>query len=334
MVKSLKFGTGEICTVIDEGVLNTESGASLRRWLLQQCRLRAVISLPSETFKPNKINVKSSLLYLERRNTPDEYFEDKYKISVCRIDSLGYLGSGDKIRNFYFIKFYQEISKDILNLDGNNHRKGYSWEAFDIDSSLLCADPTFRFDFKYWDTGIRNKIQKLVADGGITIKDINQIITSRGNSPPADNYVDEKDGFAIVIKAGSNISKQGKIIKTDADYIEKSIYDEFIEKAKESHQNLNLIKKGDVLLSSTGDGTLGKCAVYEEDILAIADGHVTIIRPNLDMVDPYYLCDYLRAGFGAVQITRSFTGSTGMIELTPDQVDSIVVDLKGGKNNQ
>ena len=45
-------------------------------------------------------------------------------------------------------------------------------------------------------------------------------------------------------------------------------------------------------------------------------------------MDPYYLSDYLRAGFGAIQVNRLFTGSTGMIELTPDQVDSIVVDMR------
>ena len=67
---------------------------------------------------------------------------------------------------------------------------------------------------------------------------------------------------------------------------------------------------------------------------AIADGHVTILRVNPKVVYPEYLADYLRAGFGADQIRRLHTGSTGLIELTPGHVDAIVVDLLSGIREQ
>ncbi len=335
MVKSLKNGSGEICTVIDEGVLNTESASDLRKWILQHCRLRAVVQLPSETFKPNKINVRSSLLYLEKREHPDFYFEDNYPITISKIDSLGYYGSGEKIRNFDIELFVEDISKNLLHTNSIGHRAGYHWESFDIESSSIYSDATFRFDFKYWNTEVREKINSLkTSEAGVMISELNTIQTSRGNSPSADSYVDDTEGYAIVIKSGSNISKQGKIIIDGADYIEKSVYDEIVEKSNDKGLNLNLIYKGDVLLSSTGDGTLGKSCVYDLDIPAIADGHITIIRPNLSLIDPYYLCDYLRIGFGAEQIERLYTGSTGMIELTPVQVDSIVIDLQSSIDEQ
>lgn len=328
MVLTLKFGSGEICTVIDEGVLNTESAAPLRKWLMQQCRLKAIFSLPSETFKPNKINVKSSLLYLERRFTSDEDFEDSYKITICKIETLGYQGSGDKIRGFDSNQFLSQIAKEVLDQSKISHRSGYNWEAFDISSSDITSDETCRFDFKYWNTDTRSKIEEIILAGGKPISELNTITTSRGKSPLAENYVDEEDGYAVVIKSGSNISKQGKVVIDGADWIEKSIYDEFLEDSRQSGVNINIIKIGDVLLSSTGDGTLGKSCVYDLDIPAIADGHITIIRANKKEIEPYYLSDYLRAGFGAIQINRLFTGSTGMIELTPSQVDSIIIDMK------
>ena len=334
MVLSLKSGSGELCTVIDEGVLNTESAASLRKWLMEQCRLKAVFNLPSETFKPNKINVKSSLLYFERREKPDSDFEDIYKVTVCKLDSLGYHGSGDKIRGFDLKRFLTEIAKDVLDTSRVTYRSGYHWEAFDIHSTDITSDATYRFDYKYWNTETRNKINDVHNRHKITIKDINTITTARGKSPSSENYVDEPEGYAVVIKSGSNISKQGKVVITDADWIEKSIYDEFIEQAQIAGENRNIIKKGDILLSSTGDGTLGKAAVFELDTPAIADSHITIIRPDKKIIDPYFLCDYLRLGFGAIQVNRLYTGSTGMIELTPDQVDSIVVDLLNNKNEQ
>lgn len=334
MVLSLKPGSGEFCTVIDEGVLNNENAAPLRKWLMQQCRLKGVFNLPNETFKPNKINVKSSLLYFERRDKADIYYEDSYKITICKIDSLGYQGSGDKIRGFELNKFLKEIAGDVLNQEKSNHRTGYYWEAFDVKSSDIVNDPTCRFDFKYWNTDTRSKINEIYNKHKTKISEINKVTTSRGKSPSADNYVDEDEGYAVVVKSGSNISKQGTIIFNGADWIEKSVFDGFLEQASNTGKNQNIIKRGDVLLSSTGDGTLGKAAVFDSDIPAIADGHITIIRVDKKVIDPYYLCDYLRTGFGSVQIDRLYTGSTGMIELTPDQVDSIVIDLRSNLKEQ
>ncbi len=119
-----------------------------------------------------------------------------------------------------------------------------------------------------------------------------------------------------------------------ADWIEKSAYDEYVEKANAEGINPNLIQKGDVLLASTGDGTLGKACVYDADHPAIADGHVTIIWVDVQKIDPYFLADYLRYSFGALQINRLFTGSTGLIELTPEQVDSIVIELPANLDDQ
>jgi len=328
MVLSLKPGSGEFCTVIDEGVLNNENAAPLRKWLMQQCKLKGVFNLPSETFKPNKINVKSSLLYFERREEVDTDFEDCYTVTVCKITSLGYQGSGDKVRGFKLDEFLNQLSNNVFDQETSSHRTGYCWEAFDIKSTDIINDSTCRFDYKYWNSDTRSKINKIYNEHKVKISDINEVTTSRGKSPSADNYVDEDEGFAVVIKSGSNISKQGTIKLEGADWIEKSVFDEFLEQAKNTGLNKNIINKGDVLLSSTGDGTLGKAAVFDNDIPAIADGHVTIIRVDKKIIDPYYLCDYLRSGFGSVQVDRLYTGSTGMIELTPDQVDSIVIDLR------
>jgi type I restriction enzyme M protein len=325
---------GEICTVIDEGVLNTESGAKLRKYILTHCKLIAVVSLPSDTFKPNKINVRSSLLYLEKRENPDHDLIDPYNVVFCKIKSLGYYGSGEKVRGFQTEKLLEEIEEKLLNQSASGFRSGYNWDAFNLAIGNLCKDKTYRLDYKYWDLSITNRIEENINSGNPRVESLNILQTARGRSPSPDCYVDEQDGYALVVKAGSSISKFGKIIVDDSDWIEKSVYEEFLEKSKSKISGSNIIEKGDVLLSSTGDGTLGKCAVFDLDMPAIADGHVTIIRVDPSFVNPYYLADYLRNGFGALQISRLYTGSTGMIELTPDQVNSIVVDLLGGIETQ
>jgi len=47
-----------------------------------------VLSLPDETFKPNKINVKSSVLYLKRREEADINHDSDHNVIFCDVDSL------------------------------------------------------------------------------------------------------------------------------------------------------------------------------------------------------------------------------------------------------
>lgn len=313
----------DICTVIDEGVLNNDEAKDVRKWLFEKCKVRAIIQLPDETFKPNKINVKSSVIYLQRRESDDPDYSDNYPVTFCAIESLGYDGDGSPIRGFDFDQLIKDADSAILDVS-RPFRQGYKWKAFNVDSKIITSDRSCRLDLKYWNPEIIEETERIKKEHGLTIKEINLIETKRGKSPKAELYVDAQDGYALVVKAGSNISKFGELIEA-GDYIEKNVYDEL----KEAQ-----IFDGYVLLSSTGDGTLGKCCVYRSLKPAIADGHVTIIRPNTEKVNPEYLCDYLRAGFGHRQIERLFTGSTGLIELTPDCIDTIVVKLIGDPNKE
>lgn len=319
MVQAVKPG-GEICTVIDEGLLNTEQAAALRGYIMEHMVIRGIVRLPDVTFKPNKINVKSSILHMVRREGPVPDLDDEYPIFFLDMKTLGYQGSGEAIRNLDFKAVVDEIVQEYHS-NGRQmvgaSKDSTHWRWFTRSSIDLAADPTKRFDYKYWDPAITTHLDQLKEGGAETIAELNKIKTKRGKSPSANLYVDEDDGYALVIKAGTNISKQG-LVTFDGDYIEKSIYDEMTS----VH-----VQDGDILLSSTGDGTLGKCAVYRGNKPAIFDGHVTLIRVDQKKIYPEYLCDYLRAGLGATQIARLFTGSTGLIELPPDLVNRILVQF-------
>lgn len=67
---------GKLLTIIDESVLNTEGqGKSMqrfRRWLREKYIIRAVISLPKNTFVNAAAGVKTSVLYLTKRQSETE----------------------------------------------------------------------------------------------------------------------------------------------------------------------------------------------------------------------------------------------------------------------
>jgi type I restriction enzyme M protein len=319
MIQAVKSG-GEICTVIDEGLLNTEQAAPLRAYIMEHTRIRGIVRLPDVTFKPNKINVKASVLHLEKRNVSNPDLDHDYPVFFLDVRTLGYQGSGETIRNLDFRAIAGEIERRYHGEERNNAGRAEedaNWRWFTRSSLDLASDATKRFDFKYWDPILIQQLDALREGGAKTIASINKVRTKRGKSPSSGLYVDEADGYALVIKAGTNITKQGTV-SIEGDFIEKGVYDDM----SSVH-----VQDGDVLLSSTGDGTLGKCAVYRGDVPAILDGHVALIRVDDDEIYPEYLCDYLRAGSGAAQIARLFTGSTGLVELPPGLVDRILVQL-------
>lgn len=344
MVRATKVG-GKICTVIDEGVLNTQTALDVRRFILQECFVRAVVRLPSETFQPNKINVKASVLLLERRAQPDPDATDNYFVTFCDLQSLGYEGSGEPIRGFQFERLISEFATRVLHgASSSGERAGHDWRAFDVAVRDIAADPSMRLDCKYWDPAIIVPLKALAGSGGQPLSRLNLVVTERGRSPAPDCYVDADDGYAVIVKAG-NISSDGNLELGSADWVEEAVFHDLVGARAKSNEGrlkrdvaakerVESLRHNDVLLASTGDGTLGKASWYDDDRAALPDGHVTVLRVDAKVVDPQYLADYLRCGFGRDQVERLYTGSTGLIELTPADVDSVVVDLLGGVSEQ
>jgi type I restriction enzyme M protein len=318
-----------IVTVIDKGVLNTASYAELRRLILQKCRIEAVLELPDETFKPNKINVKASVLVLRRRGESDEDLSDNYPIAFVSIKSLGYEGSGSDIRGFDLNRLIEEVSSiDVSALREDELAEGYMYSAFSVQSKTVATTRSLRMDVSFWNPSIRMVVDQLKSEtGGRSVEELNTIETKRGKSPPAAEYVSASEGYALVVKSGSNISKNGDLVAEGADYVERAYFQsEYIDKNAD-----RALQDGDVLLASTGDGTLGKCCVYRnaddkgQTKPGIPEGHVTVIRVDQSSIWPEYLCDYLRKGLGHDQIVRLTTGSTGLVEIATEDVNEVLI---------
>ena len=97
-----------------------------------------------------------------------------------------------------------------------------------------------------------------------------------------------------------------------------------------SYQIERILQNGDLLWNSTGLGTLGRMAIYRSDLnpygWAVADSHVTVIRPM-----PQIVSDYLFAYFASptVQtvIEDKADGSTKQKELATSTIKGYYVPL-------
>jgi len=87
------------------------------------------------------------------------------------------------------------------------------------------------------------------------------------------------------------------------------------------------IQEGDVLWNSTGTGTIGRACLVQKAHLTpskVVDSHVTIIRPNKELIDPRYLFAWIRSPEIQRAIADLATGSTNQIELPR----SIIAELR------
>jgi len=84
------------------------------------------------------------------------------------------------------------------------------------------------------------------------------------------------------------------------------------------------IQKNDILVSSTGYVSVGKIDVFDRDEPAFADGHISILRLNEDY-DQYFVCYFLRSSLGQIQFEKWFTGSSGQIEIQPEDMGKFIL---------
>lgn len=86
-------------------------------------------------------------------------------------------------------------------------------------------------------------------------------------------------------------------------------------------------KKHDVIINSTGWGTIGRTNCTFHDDRTVVDNHVAIIRPDEKQCNPVYLAVYLNSKLGQLQTEKWLSGSSGQIEIYPDDIARFVVYL-------
>jgi type I restriction enzyme S subunit len=125
----------------------------------------------------------------------------------------------------------------------------------------------------------------------------------RGVTP---SYVDD-NGIVVLnqkcIRNGKIIFSESKLTSCTRDYNE----DKFVQ-------------KNDILINSTGSGTLGRVARFDEDHGKIlVDSHITILR--CESYDSAFLFHYLRMHEDYIESLGQ--GSTNQLELTADAIKNI-----------
>lgn len=84
---------GRLAIVLPDGVLSNKSAQYVREWLVQSSVIRAIVSLPSETFSPFGANIKTSVLVI-RKLRPAEKVGLSHNVFLSEVSNVGYDASG------------------------------------------------------------------------------------------------------------------------------------------------------------------------------------------------------------------------------------------------
>jgi len=162
-----------------------------------------------------------------------------------------------------------------------------------------------RLDAEYYQLKFDELVQTIQETGNYdSLSNISSLI-SRGKQPV---YTEgDKEGVFVL---NSKHIRENKIIWNNVRNGSKEECDLFI-------------KKGDVLMNGTGVGTIGRTAPYLNDNYSIPDNHITIIRTN--DISPIFLSVFLNSIAGQLQVEKYFKGSSGQIELYPDDISNFLI---------
>lgn len=124
------------------------------------------------------------------------------------------------------------------------------------------------------------------------------------------------DGSAVGVDSENVCALKSNCIRRG--YIDFSLARSVSKEFHASKAKAQVIEN-DVLINSTGDGTIGRVAVYNASFPALVDGHITILRFK-NPIFAWYAAAFLLSEAGQRQIYRYINGSSGQVEIYPQDI--------------
>ena len=147
------------------------------------------------------------------------------------------------------------------------------------------------------------------------LKDLAIKEIKRGKSP---KYADDSNVYVFAQKC--NV-KLGRIDISLAKFLDMKTFDKYpVEE---------YMTDGDIIINSTGNGTLGRIGIFHDsdrinDFVIVPDSHVTIIRAGNQMIEDYL---FFALKYHQPYLEKLGEGSTNQTELRPSTVAELFIPV-------
>lgn len=126
-IQFLKPG-GIMAIVLPDGLITNKNALFARNWVMTQAKIKAVISLPIETFAPYGTYIKTSILILEKIDVKIEKITFDYPVFMANIEKIGYDGTGRPIDENdipYILESWEQFKEHPEEFISNNDELVY-----------------------------------------------------------------------------------------------------------------------------------------------------------------------------------------------------------------
>ncbi len=336
---------GRMAVVVPEGILSNKNDKRIRAYIREHCIVKAVVRLPQDAFKMSEGASCTSILYARKKDPARP--EAQRDIFFARAEYIGISPSGRPIgkndllaiREAY--RSFERGEWDGIELRSTSPSRmeivreappdDGPWLEPEVNRTSLLydrlmyvvRDPNIadRFSYTYFHPryyGIRDELDALPVQSFALVDLCVDGFPRRGKKPSEESFQ------GIPILKVRNVTGSGIDLDTEFAPDEPEVFEE----CKRA-----VVQKDDVLITCTGEGTIGRVDVYPYDDPAIADGHISICRLRQG-VSPHYALEYLRSEHGQVQMLRHVSGSTGQTELLKDHVEALRIPLPDPRSQQ
>lgn len=335
---------GRAAIVLPRQILSGHDGkiVEIRKWILRNFKVDAVVDLPSETFQPYTGTITSVLFVTRKPEGPPS--ENDYDVYMAISENIGHDRRGNQLvrRDQDGNTVYDEDGNPILLNELPNISDGYArykneedledpnWSpevpCFTTDLSEILDQDESRLDASYYDpetNEIAKKIQDLETESSsIKIERLAELVDNDDSvfypGRHKRNYVDPKEYDAVPFLSGT------QILQTRA-------FDVNFQPRSYEPMEDHFVEEGWILI--TRSGSTGRVIYVGEELAGyrISDGvavteHAIRVIPDKDKIHPGYLYAFLSSDIGEVLINKGIYASV-VEHITPEHILDIPVPV-------
>ena len=267
---------GRMGIVLPDNILTNSPHQYVRDFILEKARILAIVSLPQDAFASSGTAVKTSLLFLQKEKSGEDY-----PIFMAVTNSIGYDNTGRTRRN------------ELPEIVGEYRKSLHGEEKFNLGIVVRRGKLGSRFDPQYYsETSDRFKSKYELRRLAELVDYIKE-----GFNPGSAAYVDQDSKSALYLRVRS-IKEHEVVVEDHPPYISEELFEEL----KEYQPQV-----GEILL--TKDGTIGRAVLVLHGLKAIINTGIVRIAPKSD-INPYYLVAALNSSLVKAQVERDAGGIT------------------------
>jgi len=292
---SLLKENGKLAIVLPDGVLENKTSRYVREFIKNKSKILAVVSLPSKTFIPHGTAIKTSIIFLQKKE--NKLSKEDYKIFFSIIEKIGYEGNKNGTPVF------KEDGKGGHILDEDITRVIELFNKF--QSSLLKEQNNLGFIRKFSELEDRLDAEFYKPE----FKELVKTLLDKG-AVPLNQVVEIKSKKAEILKNPNKEINYIEITNINPTFSE-IVSSQKIKVSEAPSRATYELNEGNIITAvagiSTGTKNHATAIVTKEYKRAICTNGFRVLIPK--KIDPYYLLYFLKSDFFLLQMLKYRIGA-------------------------